>query len=441
MSDAQKQIFDRGIPYYNVDASTCDNQDASSVSGGSSSNTTGSGGNWLDPTTPSGANIQKVLNLLADMGFSGAQIAGFLGNLRQETGAINPASGDDGANGAGGGGIVQWSPGRLRQLSSGPEIWTIDYQLKLIQYELSGSYKQALSQPTKTVGAAFQGGTSPATAAMTSITDARTAAWAWDNFYEVGTNPGDARGNYAVAAWNSALTYTGTNPNGISGLSSGQSIQNITGDMSKLGASGTTASDSSTGSGDSCDTSTSSTASVDSNSLAQQFIAFINQKGGAFSTAGASGNVIGITTKRTGTCGNSAVDTSSGPACGQCTALSGWYINTKLGRDLNTNVVGQSGLGAGNGASVVTNMVSQGLGTYDSTPQAGDVFSSWGGQWSSSTGHTGIVTGVNGDTVTTLENWGSSGKLVTMTYSISQSKIVNGPASGTAGVNFLKLNQ
>ncbi|MCL1839767.1 phage tail tip lysozyme [Candidatus Saccharibacteria bacterium] len=80
--------------------------------------------------------------------------------------------------------------------------------------------------------------------------------------------------------------------------------------------------------------------------------------------------------------------------CGQCTALSGWFVTMMTGYLY----------GSGNGAEVVANMLiaNAGLLTASNTPVPFSVFSEDG---SSAAGHTGIVLGVLSDgTYLTMEN-------------------------------------
>lgn len=387
--ETKSTIYDyysqNNVPFYSKNTvAGCNSSSSGSSDSGSGGG--GAGGSWRDPSTPSGANVQKVINALGDMGFSGAQIAGFIGNLAQETSTIDPSSGDDGANGAGGGGIVQWSPTRLRKLANDASIWTIDYQVKLIVYELSNDYKGALSQPTKTVGVAFQGGTSPPTDPVITLTDPRKAAWAWDNFYEVGTNPNDKRGDNAVAFWDdNKFSYNGTK------------LQDIKGDTSKLGAASAGGSDSSSSSGSSSCTSSNTSGGGAAGSVddPQSIVThFLSQCGKSATMPDMSKEPVGKYAKVAPvSCGGTSF---MGVAGTECVALSVdyWGFNPH-----------------GNGQDIVGNLIAQGKAKASSGPVAGGVFSVAGGTmfngWQTSPlyGHTGIVIAVNpGVSIITLEN-------------------------------------
>lgn len=84
-----------------------------------------------------------------------------------------------------------------------------------------------------------------------------------------------------------------------------------------------------------------------------------------------------------------------GRYCGQCTALSGWFIMTFTSYDLKQN----AGV-SGDGANVVNNLSVANSLSVSSTPTPWSIFSySDGGA-----GHVGIVMGVDGDNIITLEN-------------------------------------
>ncbi|MBQ6511020.1 CHAP domain-containing protein [Candidatus Saccharibacteria bacterium] len=84
-----------------------------------------------------------------------------------------------------------------------------------------------------------------------------------------------------------------------------------------------------------------------------------------------------------------------GTYCGQCTALSGWFIMTFTSYDLKKNASV-----SGNGADVVNNLSVANNLSISTTPTPWSIFSySDGGA-----GHVGIVIGVEGDNIITLEN-------------------------------------
>lgn len=120
-------------------------------------------GNWKDKNSSTYKNAKKIFNLLTKkMGFSGAGAAGVLGNFAIES-SFNPQA----SNGTHFG-IAQWSQDRLNagnMKGYDSSTLTFDNEMKLMQKELNGSYKNAKDK----VGHA------------TSVKD---AADQWDALYE-----------------------------------------------------------------------------------------------------------------------------------------------------------------------------------------------------------------------------------------------------------------
>ncbi|MCA9327359.1 hypothetical protein KDA14_02405 [Candidatus Saccharibacteria bacterium] len=93
--------------------------------------------------------------------------------------------------------------------------------------------------------------------------------------------------------------------------------------------------------------------------------------------------------------------------CGQCTALSGWFVTKMTDYTYNN----------GNGSEVVANLAAKGVKT-GKEPQPFSVFS-WGNI--SDAGHTGLVMGVlEGGMVITIENNWPDGNLVIRKYNIKE---------------------
>lgn len=127
LSQAQTDVFNSGIYYFNTDSS--------SISCSSSSTLVGSD------------NVQKAFYYFTGKGLSDFQSAGIVGNLMQESG-VDPTNVQP--NGAGHG-IAQWSePGRWDKLltyasSQNKSPTDLGLQLDFLWYELSTTYPSVLS--------------------------------------------------------------------------------------------------------------------------------------------------------------------------------------------------------------------------------------------------------------------------------------------------------
>lgn len=104
-----------------------------------STGTSGVGGTWSKKGTTQYNNAKKVWDSLKkDMGFSGAALAGALGNMAQESGfvtAVNNSTGD------GGHGLMQWTFGRRTELTAfakkmGKPEDDIDLQIAMVEHDL-----------------------------------------------------------------------------------------------------------------------------------------------------------------------------------------------------------------------------------------------------------------------------------------------------------------
>jgi hypothetical protein len=112
------------------------------------------------PFKPVNANngAKYAYNYFQKRGIPKHVAAGLVGNLQQESG-VRPLTYDDGANGAGGGGVAQWSPVRYKGLQryakqSGKDSNKLDTQLDYILHELDTTESKARNKIFATNNAA-----------------------------------------------------------------------------------------------------------------------------------------------------------------------------------------------------------------------------------------------------------------------------------------------
>lgn len=158
------------------------------------------------------ANEAAVASYLRGHGLSDAQVAGVMGNWKQETGFndsnIYSATGDNGQSG----GLAQWHASRLTaeqnyiKSQGGTGLGTLNQQLDYFWKEYQSSYPSAI----------------PANA-----TAAQVAA-KFDQVYEGGTDPNGVRENYATALYNEGVTN-------IIGGAPAKGPGGITGALSSIG--------------------------------------------------------------------------------------------------------------------------------------------------------------------------------------------------------------
>lgn len=326
-------------------------------------------------------NFKTVWDYLTDkLGYSGAGAAGALGNMYAESG------GDPTAVNTSGGvaGIFQWSGfsntvNGSRITSEGSikagdtSTLTMDNEMKLLNYELTGSYASVNSK----VGTA---------------TDATTAASAWQQYFEGASGQGDATRQSAAEKFYKLF-------NGSS----------VSADESKLNAasSGTTptysGSSSTSDSDEDCDSSSSGggtgTWATDGGIVTgyRQYSAWTadsvpnNLKRYALDPKSAG------LTFRSSTGWNAIA--FSGGQCTDFTASLGYALWEKNGQHPTQT--------AGNGEAVAGNWASKFGGSTTTKPTAGAIFSQTPASAGNSAGHTGIVSHVfeNGDILVVEQNY------------------------------------
>ncbi len=145
LSSNQKELYDAGIPYYDLSAAEVCNAD---ITGDSLAEQAF----MFFISTNIASNDNKPMNA--------AQAAGMVGNLMIETGGNTYDLKPEVVNSIGASGIVQWMGGRKASLvslaqSQGKEWTDFQVQLKFIIVELEGGYKKAVmdgkSSSSKTV--------------------------------------------------------------------------------------------------------------------------------------------------------------------------------------------------------------------------------------------------------------------------------------------------
>lgn len=328
-------------------------------------------------------NFKTVWDYLTDtLGYSGAGAAGVLGNMYAESG------GDPTAENTSGGvaGIFQWSGfsntvNGSRITSEGSikagdtSTLTMDNEMKLLNYELTGSYASVNSK----VGTA---------------TDVTTAASTWQQYFEGASGQGDATRQAAAEKFYNLF-------NGSS----------VSADESKLKAasSGTTSTySSSSSSSDSdsdedCDSSSSGggtgTWATDGGTVTgyRQYSAWTadsvpdNLKQYALDPKS-----VGLTF-RSSTGWNAIA--STGGQCTDFTASLGYALWEKNGQHPTQT--------AGNGEAVAGNWASKFGGSTTTTPTAGAIFSQTPASAGNVYGHTGIVSHIfeNGDILVVEQNY------------------------------------
>lgn len=109
----------------------------------------------VTPTNVSGSdNIEKSYRFLVQKGLKPIQSAGFVGNLKAESG-VNPSRQEvKPISGRGGYGIAQWTGGRRVALENaakakGVDISDLAFQLDFLWNELETSYKKSVLEPLK----------------------------------------------------------------------------------------------------------------------------------------------------------------------------------------------------------------------------------------------------------------------------------------------------
>lgn len=154
LSVEQKQVFDSGVPYFDVEDQEILEACANLLAGGD--------------------NPEKVWNyLVGTMGFSAVQAAGIMGNIQAESTfdptAVNPESGAYG--------LIQWYQGRETGLENfardqGKPKDDLGMQLDYMKQELETSYKDAVTDPIR------------------ATNDLREATRIWLERYEIPCIPG-----------------------------------------------------------------------------------------------------------------------------------------------------------------------------------------------------------------------------------------------------------
>ncbi len=140
-SGNQKEVFDLGIPYFNVNTCVC----SAATSGDSSlsGDTLAEQAFTFFVSTAIASNDSKPLNA--------AQAAGIVGNLMIETGGGTYELDPEAVNSIGASGIVQWLGGRKTALekfaeSKGTDWKDFKVQLQFVVQELETGYKKAVME-------------------------------------------------------------------------------------------------------------------------------------------------------------------------------------------------------------------------------------------------------------------------------------------------------
>ena len=225
----QKQVFDSGIPNYNVNTCSC--------SAATSGDSTISGDTLAEQaftfliSTPVASNDNKPLNA--------AQAAGIIGNLMIETGGGTYELDPEAVNSIGASGIVQWLGGRKTALekfaeSKGTDWKDFKVQLQFVVQELETGYKKAVMEGKSSSSKTIDKG-------LKNITDvseqgAKDAADIVARYYEI-PSISDAYPNRQTAAAKAfndfkdsapgASSAVGASGNCSNGESSGENVTSI----------------------------------------------------------------------------------------------------------------------------------------------------------------------------------------------------------------------
>jgi hypothetical protein len=142
LSAAQQKVFRDHINYFNVDVSAVCSNSSTSLRGSD--------------------NGAKIWNYFKDKGLSDAQVAGIMGNLKQESG-FNPQAVEGGGNsknpadaGSGGWGLAQWTPGSkvigiAKDLKVSGPIYELGTQLDIIWGEMTGTSPTGVQNMVETL--------------------------------------------------------------------------------------------------------------------------------------------------------------------------------------------------------------------------------------------------------------------------------------------------
>jgi hypothetical protein len=382
LSLCQKDLYSSGVGYFDV----------------SKGSTTQQCGDSSAATVSGSTNAEKIWNFFAGKGLKPVAIAGIMGNFHQEDSAFDPAEKQnystqaipDGGDGHTGFGIAQWtSQDRQAGLFA-----------KLRDANLGQYYGAGWGHPEKDKDIP------PADIdSMLSI----ELNYAWD---------GDTTKISDIASQlNAATTTDGDSGSTVlfhrlyerSGDSASQIQQRVRDAGKFLQQFGGTSSTTGTTSSDSCAGALGGVSIMDD--AIPWAMQFVSDTAAAYHPGGHTLNQQHIDSSMTGlyVTNDGAVSGGScwgGTYCGQCTALSGWFVTKMTGYTY----------GGGNGGEVVGNLKAKGVPT-GTEPRPFSVFSY---ATSSSAGHTGVVLGTLGSgTVITIENnWPGSGMLVIRKYNI-----------------------